>query len=107
VHTKSLSAPWAVRLTWDELATLAVCLSLDFVEYLFPMLMTPLYGDLFDLAGVAFSLVFFRWFGLISLLEIVPGLDALPIYTANWLVWYLFKRRREMMHAEDQLERWK
>lgn len=107
LHTKTLSAPWLTRLTWDELGTLLVCLSLDFVEYIIPILMSPLIGDLLDLAGLVFCFAFFRWVGLISLLEIVPGLDVLPIYTLNWLVWYIPKRRRDMVRAEDQLDKWK
>ena len=42
---KTLSAPWLIRLNWDELVTILVCLSLDIVEYILPVLMVPLAGD--------------------------------------------------------------
>ncbi len=107
MYAKSLSAPWIIRLTWYELGTLLVCLGLDFVEYVFPMLQAPLIGDILDIAGVAFSLFFLRWIGAISLLEIIPGFDVLPVYTATWLIWYLFKKRGDTRYAENLLDRWR
>ena len=107
MHAKSLSAPWLVRMTWDELITLFGCLLLDFIEIIFPLLQAPIMGDLLDLAGLVFCFTFFRWYGVVSLLEIVPGLDILPIYTMTWLIWYIFKRRNELSRLKGQLEKWK
>lgn len=107
MSVKSLSVPWLIRLWWQDIATLFVCLSLDFVEYLVPPLMAPLVGDLLDLAGVIFCVVFFGWIGSISLLELIPGLDALPLFTVTWLVWYVLKRRTAKMRMEDELEQWR
>ena len=104
---KPLSAPWFLRLWWEELATLFVCLSLDFIEYLFPPLMTPIIGDFLDFAGSVFCVMFFGWIGFISLIELIPGLDVLPFFTVAWLVWYLSKRRRDRVRVEQELERWR
>jgi len=107
MHAKSLSAPWLVRITWDELLTLFCCLGLDFVEIAFPLLQAPIIGDFLDLVGLVFCFAFLGWVGLVSLLEIIPGLDVLPIFTLTWLIWYVYKRRRELIRLESQLEEWK
>jgi len=94
-------------MTWIELLTLFVSLSLDFVEYIFPVLMVPIIGDMLDLMGLVFCLIYFGKIGLLSLLEIVPGLDALPLYTATWLAWYILGRRAGAINTEAQLDKWK
>lgn len=106
-RVQTLSAPWLVRMTWQELVTLISVLFLDFIELILPQLQTPLIGDVLDLAGLIFCFAFFNWIGLIALLEIVPGLDVLPIYTATWLLWYIHKRRREQVILENHLNKWK
>jgi hypothetical protein len=58
------------------------------------ILLFPLVGDFLDVVGIIMCFALFRWIGLISLLELVPGLDVLPIYIITWLVWYLVKRRK-------------
>jgi hypothetical protein len=104
---KTISQPWLVRLTWEELATLMLCLTLDFVEYLFPPLLAPLIGDILDLMGIALSFILFGWLGLITLLEVIPGFDILPLFTITWLIWYISKKRREKISAEEMLEKWR
>lgn len=104
---KTLSAPWLVRLNWDELVTLLVCVSLDVVEYAIPVMMIPLAGDIVDLAGVMFCVFYFGWVGFVALIEIIPGLDVIPIFTCAWLIWYIMKRRSARIRLEDELERWK
>ena len=104
---KTLSAPWLIRLNWDELVTILVCLSLDIVEYILPVLMVPLAGDVIDLTGVVFCVFSFGWLGLISLFEVIPGFDVLPIFTVTWLVWYILKRRNSRIRIESELERWR
>ena len=84
-----------------------VCVSLDLVEYLFPLLMMPVAGDPVDLVGITFSVFFFRWIGAITFLELIPGLDSLPIFTLAWLIWYLVKRKREGRRQKAELDGWK
>lgn len=107
VSVKPLEVPWLIRLFWDEMVTLLVCVSLDVIEYLFPLLMIPVAGDLIDIIGLSFCTYFFNWIGLISVLELIPGLDALPIFTATWLIWYFLKRRKARMTQDDKLESWR
>lgn len=107
MSTKSLSVPWLVRLFWDEVVTLIVCVSLDVIEYVFPMLMIPVAGDLVDIVGLSFCVYFFNWIGLISILELIPGLDSFPIFTVTWLIWYALKRRRARMTQDEELKGWR
>ncbi len=86
-------------LSYSEFVGLVMCLSIDIVEYVIPVLMLPLIGDLFDLVGIASCLVIFRAVGLISLLELVPGLDILPMNTITWFVWLFLKRQREALEG--------
>ncbi|MFH0748716.1 MAG: hypothetical protein V1915_02195 [Candidatus Bathyarchaeota archaeon] len=48
------------HLSYGELIRLIVCLSLDGVEYLIPLFLTPFVGDIFDVVGLATSLSMFR-----------------------------------------------
>ena len=107
LSVRTLSAPWLTRLNWDELSTLTVCVCLDLLEYVVPPLLVPMAGDILDLGGIAFCLAYFGWSGLISIAELVPGMDIAPIFTATWLVWYLFKRRRARIEIEGELEKWR
>lgn len=107
MSVKPLEVPWLIRLFWDEMVTLLVCISLDVIEYIFPLLMIPVAGDLIDIIGLSFCTYFFNWIGLISVLELIPGLDALPIFTATWLIWYVLKRRKARMKQDDKLESWR
>ncbi|MDQ1280733.1 MAG: hypothetical protein QG670_1996 [Thermoproteota archaeon] len=79
-------------ISYGEFVKLVVCVSLDVVEYLIPSLLTPFVGDIFDVVGLATSLYMFKWIGLFSVLELVPGLDILPINIITWLIWILSKR---------------
>ncbi|MBS7652038.1 MAG: hypothetical protein QXD04_06310 [Candidatus Bathyarchaeia archaeon] len=104
---RTISEPWLVRLSWEELATLIFCLMMDFVEYLYPIFLTPLLGDLLDLLGIASSFILFGWLGLITMLEVIPGFDILPLFTITWLCWYVSKKRKEKISIEEQLEKWR
>jgi len=104
---KTLSKPPLVDLTWEELWGLVVCLGLDLFEYLLPAVAAPLVRGLLDLAGAVFCVVFFRWVGFLSLLELIPGLDVLPLFTVTWLVWYLLNRRGDRLGIQYELERWR
>ncbi len=107
LSVKTLSAPWLVRLNWDELISLLVCVSLDLLEFVFPPLLVPLVGDILDFAGIVFCVYFFNWVGLVALFELLPGLDILPNFTITWLVWYILKRRSSQSRMEEELERWR
>ena len=104
---RSISVPWLLRQYWDELLTLLICVGFDLIEYLFPPLMMPISGDLIDIVGITLSVLFFRWFGVITFLELIPGFDTLPIFTFAWLLWYYSKRKKETRIHEAELEDWK
>ena len=99
--------PWIIRMFWDEIITLSLCVSLDLIEYLFPPLMVPVAGDFIDILGITVSVYFFNWIGAITFLELIPGLDSLPIFTAAWFVWYYTKRKHAMLRQAEELEEWK
>ena len=79
-------------LSYGEFTRLVVCLSLDLVEYVIPILLTPFVGDLFDIIGLSIALYLFGWMGLLDILELIPGLDFLPINFFTWVIW-MFTRR--------------
>ena len=106
METETVSAPWILKISWEELTTLSVCLCLDLMEFIAPVMLTPIIGDALDFAGFLFCAVYFNWIGAISLLELVPGLDVIPIFSLTWLAWYLHRRRRMRRLLEQQLEEW-
>ena len=76
-----------------ELLFLSICIILDISEYIVAILLLPLIGDLLDLIGIISSFVMFRWIGLVSIIELLPGADILPIFIITWIIWYLTKKR--------------
>jgi hypothetical protein len=78
--------------TEDELLFLIVCIILDIIEYVVTILLLPMVGDFLDIVGIIACLVMFRWVGIISFFELVPGADILPIFIITWLTWYLLKK---------------
>jgi len=106
LESETISAPWILKISWEELMTLLVCLCLDLLEFVAPILLTPVLGDMLDLAGFLFCAVYFNVVGAISLLELVPGLDVVPIFSLTWLTWYLLRRRRMRKRVEEQLGEW-
>ncbi len=107
MKSKAISAPWPLRVTWEELFTLLICLSLDLMDYALPVLMIPLYGDFLDFAGFAFCVIYFSWIGGVALLELIPGLDVVPFFTLTWLLWYGIRRRSIRQKMETELEKWR
>ncbi len=81
-----------------EFFSLVLCVILDAIEYAAAVLMMPVIGDVFDVVGILFCLAIFRWIGLISLVELVPGADVLPIFITTWLMWYFLKKRKIATH---------
>ncbi len=78
-----------------ELFSLILCIVLDVSEYVAAVLLLPLVGDMLDVVGIIACLAMFRWIGFVSLLELVPGADILPIFIITWLVWYFLKKQKK------------
>jgi len=78
-----------------EFNRLIFCISLDIVEYIIPMLLQPLVGDFFDIFALICCIYLFKWVGLVSALDLVPGLDILPINIITWVIWFVIKRQKE------------
>lgn len=77
-----------------ELLTLAICITLDIIEYMFAILLLPLVGDFLDIIGIVACFAMFRLIGIVSLLELVPTVDILPTFIITWLIWYFAKKRK-------------
>ena len=92
---RSRSFPKYFVFTIDELLFLILCIILDFSEYMVAILILPLLGDFLDIVGIVACLAMFRWVGIVSLFELVPGADILPIFIITWLIWYFLKKRRK------------
>jgi hypothetical protein len=80
-----------------ELLSLVVCIILDVSEYMFAILLLPVIGDVLDIIGIFVCFIMFRLLGVVSLFELVPGLDILPIFIITWLIWYLVKKRKDLI----------
>ena len=86
-----------------ELFSLILCIILDISEYMAAVLMMPMMGDILDIAGIVICLLTFHWIGVISLFELVPGADILPIFIITWLAWYFVKKmKKESKRIEKQ-----
>lgn len=83
-----------VVFTENELFSLIICILLDVSEYIVVILLFPLVGDLLDIVGIIVCFAMFRLIGIVSLFELVPGADILPIFIITWLIWYLVRKRR-------------
>jgi len=83
-----------------EIINLIICIFLDIVDYIIPILRTPLIGDLLDVVGLMIAILLFGVLGLLSSLEFVPSLDIIPMSTVNWLVWIYLKRSKEWTTKE-------
>jgi len=93
--TRGTRVPQYFVFTEIELFSLVFCVILDVIEYAAVVLTMPVVGDVFDVAGILVCLVIFRWIGLVSLVELVPGADILPIFIITWLMWYLLKKQKK------------
>lgn len=80
-----------------ELLTLVVCIILDISEYMFAILLLPLVGDFLDIIGIVACFAMFRLIGIVSLFELVPGIDILPTFIITWVIWYLVRKRKELI----------
>ena len=88
-----------------ELFSLILCIVLDISEYMAAVLIMPVVGDMLDVVGIIACLVMFRWIGIVSLFELVPGADILPIFIITWLVWYFLKKQKK--EEQERLARTK
>ena len=86
-------------MTYSEFVKLVVCLSLDTVEFVVPFLLQPIVGDMFDIIGLATCIYFFRWLGLVAILELVPGFDVVPVNTLTWIIWFIINHREDFSYG--------
>ncbi len=98
---------WFPQLNWEELFTLAICLTLDILDYLIPLMSTPILGDILDIAGIIFVFMFFNYIGALSILELIPGSDVIPVYTVTWITWYLIVSRKRKKQLAQELDDWR
>ena len=92
--TRGTGIPQYFVFTEIEIVSLVFCVILDVIEYAAAILTMPVVGDLFDVIGILFCFVIFRWVGLVSLVELVPGADVFPVFIITWLVWYFLKKQK-------------
>ena len=92
---RSGNVPQYFVFTEIEIISLVFCIILDVIEYAAAILIMPLAGDLFDVVGILFCIVVFRWIGLFSFVELVPGADVFPVFIITWLIWYILKKQKE------------
>ena len=88
---RNRAVPQYFVFTEIELFSLVICIVLDLIEYAAAVLTMPLIGDVFDVFGILVCVLMFRWIGLVSLMELLPGADVLPIFIITWLIWYFLK----------------
>ena len=94
--TRSAHVPQYFVFTEIEFISLIFCIILDVIEYAAAILIMPLAGDLFDVVGILFCILIFRWIGLFSFVELVPGADVFTIFIITWLIWYFLKKQRNI-----------
>jgi len=92
---RSVRVPQYFVFTDIELVSLILCVILDVIEYAAAVLTMPVIGDLFDVVGILVCFVMFRWIGLLSLVELVPGADVIPTFIITWLMWYFLKKQKK------------
>jgi hypothetical protein len=83
-------------LTYGEFVRLVISLSIDLIEYIIPILLLPIIGTLYAIVGLSTSLYLYGWIGLIAALDLLPGLNILPMNTVTWVAWLFVKRQREV-----------
>ena len=91
---RSVRVPQYFAFTEIEFFSLIFCVMLDIIEYAAVVMTMPLVGDVFDVVGILVCFAIFRWIGLVSLVELVPGADVLPIFIITWLMWYFLKKQK-------------
>lgn len=91
----SQSVPKYFLFAEDELLFLIVCIALDVSEYIFAILLLPTVGDFLDIAGILACFIMFRWTGVVSLIELIPGADIFPIFIITWGIWYYLRKSRK------------
>ena len=96
--TMGARVPQYFVFTEIELLSLIFCVILDVIEYGAVVLTLPVVGDVFDVVGILVCFAMFRWIGLVSLVELVPGADVLPIFIITGLVWYFLKKQKIATH---------
>jgi hypothetical protein len=96
--TRHTRTPQYFVFTEIELFSLIFCVIMDVLEYGAVILTVPVVGDVFDIIGILGCFIIFRWIGFISLIELVPGADVLPIFIITWLIWYFLHKQVTVTH---------
>ena len=99
--------PKYTTLTLDEAIRLVICVAFDVAEYAVPILLTPIIGDILDIAGIGLGIALFGWLGLISVVELLPLFDYFPVFTFMWIIWYYLRKQEEKERLEKLKEKWK
>ncbi len=104
---EKIKLPKYTVLSLEEAIRLIICVAFDVVEYAVPILLTPIVGDVLDIAGVGLGIALFGWLGLISIVELLPLVDYFPVFILMWIVWYYLRKQEEKERLEKLKEKWK
>ena len=95
-----LRPPKYVMIPLDMLVRFIICVILDGLEFIVPILLSPLIGDILDIVGLGIGLTMFGWVGGLTILEFLPGADYFPIFIFTWAVWYYNIKRQARKQRE-------
>ncbi len=95
-----LRPPKYVMIPLDMLVRFIFCVILDGLEFIVPILLSPLIGDILDIVGLGIGLAKFGWVGGLTVLEFLPGADYFPIFIFTWVVWYYNIKRQARKQRE-------
>lgn len=99
--------PKYVMIPLDVLVRLIVCVIFDVAEFLFPIFLIPLVGDMLDVVGLGVGLLMFGWVGGLAALEFLPMADYFPIFISTWALWYYLQRERARREREKLEKKWR
>ena len=104
---KELKLSKYTPLALDEIVRLLICIAFDIAEYILPVLLMPIIGDVLDIAGIGLGIILFGWYGLLSVLEFLPFFDFFPFFILTWIIWYYVKKQREKQNLKKLKEKWR
>ena len=104
---KELKLSKYTPLALDEIVRLLICIAFDVAEYILPVLLMPIIGDVLDIAGIGLGIILFGWYGLLSVLEFLPFFDFFPFFILTWIIWYYVKKQREKQKLKKLKEKWR
>ena len=80
---------------------------LDLADYVIPILLSPIIGDIADIIGLAAGLTMFGWMGFFAVLEFVPFADFIPIFSLIWVFWIYWRREKQKRDLRKFAEKWR